>query len=252
MKFYSEHLEAVMYIEKLKQLIVLTLRRLGIVATRLSSSPEGRIQRLLATYRVDSVIDIGANVGQYARLLRNELGYTGNIFSFEPMRNEFDKLQRAAKNDARWHVFNFGLGDVTTTMKINISRNSASSSLLSRSVRLSNVAPETEVVGSQSVQIRTLDDVYPELNIDNDRVYLKIDAQGYEDRILKGGARVLRNIDTVQLEMPLTATYQGTSLFEEFLAWMLEHGYRLTHIIPGFYDKKTGELLECDGVFHRF
>jgi len=60
-----------------KNMLVQALCRFGVVATRLSSSPEGRLGSLLKTYGIEVVLDVGANIGQYAKMLRRELGYAG-------------------------------------------------------------------------------------------------------------------------------------------------------------------------------
>jgi len=235
----------------IKRGIIETLRRFGVVATRFSSSPEGRIGGLLKTYGIEVVLDVGANIGQYAKMLRYELGYSGFIHSFEPMKAEFSELQRAARGDPLWKVVNCGLGDAEAEMTINVAGNSASSSLLPASARLLSVAPQIAYVGKQKVHIRTLDTIYSELHLEGHRVYLKIDAQGYESMILKGAQQSLQHIGTVQLEMALTPMYEGELLFDTYLPMMRGNGYNLVHIIPGFWDRTTGELLEVDGVFHR-
>jgi len=240
-----------MNIARAKHLIVLGLRRFGVVATSLGSSPDGRIGKLLRFYEISTVLDVGANIGQYGRMLRRELGFVGEILSFEPMSPEFQRLQQVTRGDSRWRAFNFGFGDRTSSMTINVAANSASSSLLKRTHRLSRVAPETEFVGKQEVQLRTVDDVYEEFGLSDQRVYLKIDAQGFEGKILKGAERALGKIDAVQIEMPLQATYEGALRFEEILQLLMEREYRLVHLVPGLFDKKTGELLECDGIFYR-
>ena len=236
----------------LKRLVVRVLRQMGVVATRLQSSPEGRFKTLLRTYQIDTVLDVGANIGQFAIMIRCEAKFDGDLLSFEPMQREFAELQRAAHSDPRWLVFNYGLGDTNSQMTINVAGNSASSSLLPASPRLFNVAPQAIYTGTQTVQVRTLDAVYDELSLAGRRTYLKIDAQGFEVRILTGAEHALRHIDTVQLELPLVPIYEGALLFDEFLPVMHGMGYRLVHLVPGFFDRSTGELLEVDGIFHRF
>jgi len=240
-----------MRIQILNRSIVAALRKFGVVATRLSSSPEGRLGCLLNAYGIEVVLDVGANIGQYAKMLRHELGYSGLIYSFEPMKAEFSKLKSAASGDPKWKVINCGLGDSELDMLINIAGNSASSSMLPASARLLSVAPQVTYVGTQKVHIRTLDAVYGELNLEGSRVYLKIDAQGFESKILAGSEYSLCHIDTVQLEMALFPMYEGALLYDSYLSIMRSKGYKLVHLIPGFWDRKTGELLEMDGIFHR-
>jgi len=241
-----------MRFKKINHSIVTALRKYGIVVTRLSSSPEGRLGCLLKTYNIEIVLDVGANIGQYAKMLRQELDYDGIIHSFEPMKSEYFELQKTARNDPKWKVDNCGLGDVDAEMVINIAGNSASSSLLAASKRLLSVAPQVAYVGNERVQIHKLDTIYNEQQLKGQRVFLKIDAQGYESKILRGAKQSLQYIDTLQLEMALTPMYEDELLFEDYFSMMHANGYYFVHLMPGLWDTKTGELLEVDGIFHRY
>ena len=53
--------------------------------------------------KIDTVLDIGANKGQYAQSLRR-FGFKGRIISFEPLNKEFNILQKNSKNDSNWIV----------------------------------------------------------------------------------------------------------------------------------------------------
>ena len=68
------------------------------------------LQRLFAKYEIDSVLDVGANRGQYRDFLRNEVGFTGMIISFEPVRHVFEQLERRTQEDPSWKAINMALG----------------------------------------------------------------------------------------------------------------------------------------------
>ena len=78
--------------------------------------------------RINHVLDVGANVGQYASELR-ALGYAGKITSFEPGRFAFAVLEEASRRDDAWQAFNYGLSDVDGPLALTLSENSVSSSL---------------------------------------------------------------------------------------------------------------------------
>src|SRR2546423_8564507 len=58
---------------------------------------------------IDLVIDVGANQGQFARTMRDQLSYRGRIVSFEPLTNAFAALRRAAAGDPSWICYNIAL-----------------------------------------------------------------------------------------------------------------------------------------------
>src|SRR6476659_2537452 len=62
----------------------------------------------IANRNIDLVLDVGANVGQFATSLR-EKGYAGQIESFEPVSSVFQALADTARNDPRWNVHNMAL-----------------------------------------------------------------------------------------------------------------------------------------------
>lgn len=205
---------------------------------------------LLDLYRIDIVLDVGANTGQYAELLR-AIGYAGRIASFEPLQAAFKTLSRNAKDDRGWSAFNYALGDYNGTAKINIAGNSYSSSLLEMLPAHLASAPESQYVGSEEVRIRTLDAVFEETCTEGDNVYLKIDAQGFEKQVLDGAALSLPHIDTIQIEMSLVPLYRDQPLFGDIFGFLTDKGYRPVQFEPGFADANSQRLLQVDGIFHR-
>lgn len=216
-----------------------------------ASHPHARLRQLLAAYQVDTVLDVGANEGQYAASLRNEVGYSGRILSFEPMQAAFEVLKKNAARDPHWQAMHCALGDVDGTSDINVAGNSYSSSLLDMLPAHLQSAPESAYVRKECIEIKRLDSVFDAL-IDGARnIYLKIDTQGFEGRVLKGGEQSLAGIATVQMEMGLVPLYDGEMPFRELCDFMSARGYEMVALLPGFSDPKTGQLLQVDGIFHR-
>ena len=61
----------------------------------------------------------------------------------------------------------------------------------------------------------------------------------------------LSKVVAVQLEMPLFSSYAGSASFDELYHYLQAKDFHLVHLVPGFFDKATGELYEVDGVFRR-
>jgi FkbM family methyltransferase len=212
--------------------------------------PLARRKRILGTYQINMVLDVGANIGQYGEELR-EIGYKGKIVSFEPLSTAFKTLIKRSEGDPAWDVHNFALGDKNETASINIAGNSYSSSLLDILPSHIKSAPESVYIGHEEIKVKTLDDIYSDIVSESDRVYLKIDTQGFEENVLRGAEGSLESIDTIQLEMSLTPLYQDGLLFDEMYGLLCQKGYALVALEPGFTDEETGQLLQVDGIFHR-
>lgn len=215
------------------------------------SHPVARQRLLLAAQAIGVVFDVGASDGEWASVLRDDVGFTGLICSFEPTSNAFKLLQKRARTDPNWTVFNCALGDTEGRRAINIAGNSQSSSMLGMLATHEQAAPESPFIGSETVRVRTLDGIFDELCPPGERVYLKIDTQGYERHVLSGARRSLDKIDLVQIEMSLVPLYEDQPSLLELLQLMFEQGFDLIGIDPGFTHPKTGQLLQIDGVFRK-
>ena len=210
-----------------------------------------RRAKLLSTYEISLVLDVGANEGWYAIELR-ETGYKGRIFSYEPLSRAYEKLAKHSRRDENWKTFNVALGNEDGTSMINIAGNSESSSFLNMLPTHIEAAPDSNYVGKEEVAMRRLDSVFGELGISNENVYLKIDSQGYEKTILEGAKNSLERIDTIQVELSIVPLYEGQPVFLDMVPFFTESGYKLVCIEPTFPHPVTGELLQADVTFHRF
>jgi len=217
-----------------------------------TSHPIARRIEILQTLNIDTVLDIGANAGQFALQLRNDLGYTKNIISFEPISSAFQLLNAKTKVDPYWEAYNIAIGDVEKISEINIAGNSDSSSLLDMLPTHLKSAPESKYIGKESVKIKKLDSIFNDLCKPTSKIYMKIDTQGFEYRVLKGADNSLKHIDTVQMEMSLVPLYDGETLFNDMYMFMSGRGYSLISIEPIFSDPKSGQIMQVDGIFHRF
>ena len=238
----------------MKKLFKKFLNKLGYEINRLSPSTSisTRLQYLFSHYKVDLVLDVGANVGAYVSLLR-DFGYAGKVVSFEPLSSCYSILENLSQKDALWELApRAAIGSEDGEIVINVSANSYSSSVLSMLDSHLNSAPNSGYVGSETVPLRRLDGLANQyLTEDFKSVYLKIDVQGFEWQVLQGAKNILPKINGIQLEISLIPLYEGQILFREMLDQMDDLGYEMYAIIPGFTDKVTGRLLQVDGVFFR-
>jgi FkbM family methyltransferase len=229
----------------IKQIIQGLLRNRGLDVVRFTR------KKLLRTYAVDVVLDVGANTGQFGRQLRS-IGYRGRVISFEPLSSAYRDLLKAATADGSWDAMNYALGDIECTAHINIAGNSYSSSILEMLPSHLESARDSQYLGKEEIEIKTLDSIFDSVCSPHNSVLLKIDTQGFEKKVLDGAKNSLRFIDTVQLEMSLVPLYQGDALFAELYQMLSARGYQLVAVEQGFADEVTGQLLQVDGTFHRF
>ena len=85
-----------------------------------TSHPIARRKQILESYKIDTVLDIGANSGQFAQQLRGDIGYTLRILSFEPLSTAFELLKANAKADPAWEVFHCAMGDTEERERLTL------------------------------------------------------------------------------------------------------------------------------------
>lgn len=211
--------------------------------------PELCAARMAERQGIRIILDVGANVGQYASELR-QWGYRGEIVSFEPLSKAHDTLSQAATGDPLWKVApRCAVGASRSSSVINVSANSVSSSMLPMNATHERAAPNSKYEGREEVEVRTLDDLIGEVCDPAGPFFLKIDTQGYEKAVLEGALQTLARCAAVQMEMSLVRLYEGGFLFHEGIDRMRDLGFRVFAIYPGFSDRVTGENFQVDAVF---
>ena len=205
------------------------------------------LNRLLAHHGINVVLDVGANQGQYATELRRQ-DYRGRIVSFEPQPDVFALLQQRARGDEQWQTVNIGLGDQDTELEMNIFAVSDYGSLLQPLAG----ATTPPIVARRRVPVRRLDASWKDYCRPGEKVFLKLDVQGYEKKVLEGAAGCLDQIVGIQMEMSMSSPlYVGQPGWEEMVQFMRSKGFILWKVEKGTWDPQTGRETELDGIFFR-
>lgn len=206
-----------------------------------------RLVNTLRSRGIDTVLDIGANVGQYAVLTRSA-GFEGRIISCEPLAGAYGEISGRARKDRNWITLNTAVGAEPGTTTINVSENSFSSSIREMTDAHLSAAPGSGYVATETVPVTTVKAIASEHGVDPARTLLKIDTQGFEDEVLRGAGDLVGRFAAIQLELSFVELYEGQLLYEDLVAQMATAGYRIQQIDPGF-SNPDGRLLQVDGVF---
>lgn len=210
-----------------------------------------RLVLALKENKIDYVLDIGANDGQFVKQLRY-YGYKDDVISFEPLLNAHAKLKKDSLNDEKWHVYKpIAIGNKNGKNEINISKNSVSSSILNiNQIHIQN-APESFFIGKQPVEEKKLEDIFPELDINDKKIFLKIDTQGYEYQVLDGAKNILNKIDGILVEVSLIELYENQKKWLDIVQFIESNGFNLWSVDRGFTNSKNGRTLQLDVCFFR-
>ena len=189
------------------------------------------LRQLFDRCAIGCVIDVGANTGQYAGFLRDEVGFTGLIVSIEPLAECFDRLERAAAADANWLVVNCALGSAETEATLNVMAYDQLSSFLEpNNDGAPHMAPLNRVCRRVRVPVRRLDAVLAELETDRrlGPIYLKLDTQGFDLEVIKGAGAALPRIRALQTELSVVPIYDRMPDWQTALATLQGQGFELS------------------------
>ena len=205
---------------------------------------------MLNRYGVDTVLDVGANNGQYARrLIRG--GFQGRIVSFEPLPIALTKLRLNSSGFDRWQVAGFALGAETTTATMNVASDTQSSSLLPMTERLQQAGNDLDCVETITINVKRLDDILSSYCEPQDKVFLKLDVQGLEHQVISGAKHCMHQIIGLQMEVSTRPLYENAPLWDESFKLAESMGFVPTSIESGFSDHTTGVMLQADCTFVR-
>ena len=230
----------------MKRLLAGMARRLGydiVPHWRVAATPlVQRLHEIFARHAIDLVIDVGANQAQYYRMLRDDLGFTGRIVSFEPVPELAAALQAQSKHDPDWTVHACALGRATGELPLNVTALTEFSSFL---------PPLDEdpsgggniVMRQASVPVRTLDAMFPDAAALR-HAYLKLDTQGFDLEVAAGAARALAVIPALQTEVSFQPIYADMPDYRAAIDLFAQHGFR----VGDFFLVST----DADGVAYEF
>ena len=236
-------------IRLLKRLTKKTFNLIGLDIVRISKSPRSSILGL-RKLPIRTIIDVGANTGQFARYI-SDLFPEGDILAFEPLAGPFKELQRWANQmGERVTVFNLAIGEEEGGFEIfNHEAHSPSSSFLKTTDVCETLYPFTKKQVSRKVKLSTLDKIIGSLSrpLVPD-ILIKLDVQGYEDRVVRGGRETFKMAKACILEVNLDKLYQKQTTFNDITFLLYELGYRYAGNLAQAY-ADDGHVIYIDAVF---
>jgi FkbM family methyltransferase len=199
---------------------------------------------------IRTILDIGANAGQFARLA-HRLCPQARILSFEPLPDCFVELQRNLEVIPGARAFNVALGDHAGMVTMNRSAFTPCSSLLAGTADLGRDIPAAAAVSQVSVPLLRLDDILADAGVD-DELLIKMDVQGFEPQVIRGGPAAFRRASIVATEVcfcrPL---YQGQPLFDDLYGTLRGLGFAFMGNAEQQASLTDARVVEADAIFER-
>lgn len=203
---------------------------------------------LLKPLRVASVVDVGANRGQFA-LLALSLFPDAHVHAFEPTPKPLGRLRAWAAGETRLTLHAQALGAMAGEVLMHLSRSDDNSSLKQPTERQVVEHPSTPMIGSMMVPMARLDQILSPADMPRPCL-LKIDVQGHELEVLRGCGVLLDRVDHVLVECSYVELYKDQALGDQLAAHLTDRSFvqaGVSHMSHG----ADGTLLQADLLFSR-
>lgn len=216
------------------------------------------IAGVLEKYRVNCVLDVGANRGQYSRRLR-AAGYSGYIVSFEPVPHLFEKLEQNASGDPKWTVHRVALGAEDDVTSMHVVPQTAKgwqgglSSILAPTAYGKGRYGVLRETVTEEVPLRRLDGLLDSViaHVPDPRIYLKLDTQGYDLQVFEGLGSRAADLVGLQSEVALVEHYEGMPRMPQALEVYEEAGFAISGLFLVSRERRTWRVVEYDCIMVR-
>ena len=210
-------------------------------------SYEGLKSDWFTSLKIDTVLDIGANVGQFSQTISLIIP-DAKIYAFEPIPNCFESLKESFISNSNVVAFNLGLGDESGKILFEENNISVCSSFLKMADSHKEAFAFTNISKSIDVEIVRLDDVVEKIDIGN-ALLVKIDVQGYEDKVIKGGYQTIKMAKIIIIETSFVPLYEKQPLFHDIYVQLIDMEFSFFGFLDDMSDPKTGKILQGDAIF---
>lgn len=246
---YSSHGGRVkLFIQRIVKLANILRSKLYIDALRREGVAAGtEHESMLRHLNCRHVVDIGANVGQFA-LVSRRCFPDARIDSFEPLAEPADCYERVFRHDGHAFMHRVAVGAEAGDAEIHVSGREDSSSLLPITSKQSDLFPGTEESHTETIRVRSLQDELDAADI-LDPALLKLDVQGYEMEALRGCEALLPRFSFVYCECSFVELYGGQALAHEVIDFLRVHDFELHGVYNMTFD--NGRAIQADFLFAR-
>jgi FkbM family methyltransferase len=200
----------------------------------------------LKALNINTVIDVGAHQGEFSSQIYQVLP-NAKFYCFEPLRNNFREL-KSNLTLPNFSLFNLAMGDNLGKTEIHSNNFSPSSSLLKISKLHQETFPFSAATELETIEINTLDEIFKDISLE-DNILLKIDVQGYEQKVLTGAKAILERVKVIIIETSFCELYEGQTLFADIYNLLTNQGFVYSGSLEELKSPVDGLPLQQDSLF---
>ncbi|MBC8488105.1 MAG: FkbM family methyltransferase [Bacteroidetes bacterium] len=196
---------------------------------------------------IHTIIDIGANIGEFT-LIFAELFPHAAIYAFEPLPECYNHLTAQTNHLHRIKTFNIGLGEQKFTRNIHQSSWHPASSFRTMGELHKRNYPHSAKIEEVSVKVDTLDNVLVNEKLEKN-ILIKLDVQGFEDEVIKGGLETIKKAKAIIVECSFQKLYEDESLFDGIYSLLQTLGFEYRGSLKQSVSKEDESYLQGDCIF---
>lgn len=208
------------------------------------------LRRVIERLDIQCVMDVGAHHGEYATLLRQDVGYRGRIISFEPAAKAYEELVGRMAADRLWEGYRCALGESAGVAKLQTYAETQFNSLHHMTAYGTDRFSMVDT-GTEDVEIRRLDELLLARTLgefDRSPLLMKVDTQGSDLAVLRGAGWVLEAVLALQIEVPAKPVYQAALGLPATLDVLTSLGFEVAGMFPIVRDHDQLRVVEFDCV----
>jgi FkbM family methyltransferase len=204
-------------------------------------------KKWLLQSKINTIIDIGANIGEFT-LIFAELFPEAEIYAFEPLPDCYNQLETKTKHIPTISTFNIALGSKKSIQNIHKSSWHPASSFREMSTMHKRNYPHSADHKEIEVTINTLDSIL-QLDSLNKNILIKMDVQGFEDEVIKGGVSIFKQAKVIIVEVSFIELYKEEPLFHGIYLLLTSMGFEYKGSLKQSTDSNDESFLQADCIF---
>ncbi len=203
--------------------------------------------------KIRTIIDVGANTGQFAQSISQPFP-SAKLYCFEPLPGPYSNLSEwADRQKGRVVAFNLALGDEEKEIDMFLHETHTPSSSILHTTKINDRQyPFTKKQSKICVRQTTLDSAFnsEDFELEPD-ILIKVDVQGYENRVIAGGRSTFTAASACILEICIDHLYEGQADFEELFLMLRDLNYQYAGNLSQVYGD-DGHCVYIDALFINF
>lgn len=199
---------------------------------------------------IRTIVDIGAHSGEFAQFL-SDYFRPERFYALEPLPDCLPLLRARSGAIRNLEVLPYAAGERNEKALLRQNPYAPASSLLPITQISKREFPQTD--GPEKtlmVEVRALDSLIPAQTLPKN-ILVKIDVQGTEDKVLRGGRELFLHTHVVMVEMSYVPFYENQPLFEEIHCLLVELGFRHRGMRNQILSQRTGQPLFTHAIYLR-